>query len=121
MYSITLTLLQLGDNPNMVAGCGGSGKSTNFGRPISNPRRPRDKYMGQQTNHQVLFLYCQTLINKDQLSSDPDQNLVGHTHHLFFCFFIELIDCFFQVNSFILLFNETPRDISMLKDSFDSA
>merc|ERR1719385_604794 len=63
--SLTLTLLQHGANPNMVAGVGGSGKSANFGRPISDPRRPRDVYKSRQTNHQVLFYYCQTLINKD--------------------------------------------------------
>ena len=78
MYSLTLTLLQHGANPNMVAGVGGSGKSTNFGRSISDPRRPRDVYKGRQSNHQVLFHYCQTLINKDQLLSDPDQNFVRY-------------------------------------------
>jgi len=80
VYSLTLTLLQHGANPNMVAGVGGSGKSSNFGRPISDPRRPRDVYKSRQTNHQVLFYYCQTLINKDQLLSDPDQNFVRLIH-----------------------------------------
>ena len=74
---LTLTLLQYGANPNMVSSCpGGSGK----GGPGSlDPRRglrDRDRMGHRQTNHQVLFNYCQTLINKDQLLSDPDQNFV---------------------------------------------
>ena len=80
VYSLTLTLLQYGANPNMVSSCGTSGKAgTSLSRPsLSDPRRghrDRDR-MGRQTNHQVLFNYCQTLINKDQLLSDPDQNFV---------------------------------------------
>ena len=74
---LTLTLLQYGANPNMVSSCpGGSGK----GGPGSlDPRRglrDRDRMGHRQTSHQVLFNYCQTLINKDQLLSDPDQNFV---------------------------------------------
>ena len=73
VYSLTLTLLQYGANPNMVSSMG-SGKGASS---LSDPRRPggRDRG-GRQTNHQVLFNYCQTLINKDQLLSDPDQNFV---------------------------------------------
>ena len=71
VYSLTLTLLQYGANPNMVSTMG-SGKAASS---LSDPRRPggRDR---RHTNHQVLFNYCQTLINKDQLLSDPDQNFV---------------------------------------------
>ena len=83
VYSLTLTLLQYGANPNMaVAGAGGSGKAghgaAGVSRPsLGDPRRPRERdRMGRATNHQVLFNYCQTLINKDQLLSDPDQNFV---------------------------------------------
>jgi len=74
VYSLTLTLLQYGANPNMVAGIGSGQVGYSFGRPIADPRRPRDNaFIRRQTNHQVLFHYCQTLINKDQLLSDPEQ------------------------------------------------
>ena len=64
--SLTLTLLQHGANPNMS----GSAKA----RPSLTDHRRSSR----QTNHQVLFHYCQTLINKDQLLCDPDQNFVRY-------------------------------------------
>ena len=78
VYSLTLTLLQYGANPNMVSTSssakGGGGQHSHS---LSDPRRARERdRLGRQTNHQVLYHYCQTLINKDQLLSDPDQNFV---------------------------------------------
>ena len=64
--SLTLTLLQHGANPNMS--CSAKARPS-----LSDPRRA-----SRQTNHQVLFHYCQTLINKDQLLCDPDQNFVRY-------------------------------------------
>ena len=78
VYSLTLTLLQYGANPNMTTSQGGSGKAgtNSVSRPSLSADNRRDRERGRQTNHQVLFYYCQTLINKDQLLSDPDQNFV---------------------------------------------
>ncbi|XP_023338966.1 ankyrin-3 [Eurytemora carolleeae] len=67
VYSLTLTLLQYGANPNMTVN-GGSGKR----RYSSNHSRAGDIFM-MKSSHQVLFHYCHILINKDKLLWDPDQ------------------------------------------------
>ena len=75
--SLTLTLLQYGANPNMVSTSSSAKAGAGGGHSLADPRRGRDRErLGRQTNHQVLYHYCQTLINKDQLLSDPDQNFV---------------------------------------------
>lgn len=85
VYSLTLTLLQYGANPNMVSGNGLGGQSGyNLSRVLSDPRRPRDNaYIRRQTNHQVLYMYCQTLINKDHLLSDQ-QHTFSRLINLYF-------------------------------------
>jgi len=67
VYSLTLTLIQYGANPNMTVNAG-SGKN----KSGSNNSRPGDVFM-KQSSHQVLFHYFHILINKDQLLWDPEQ------------------------------------------------
>jgi len=85
VYSLTLTLLQYGANPNMVAGTGGSGRSRgqasyeqsrSAGRAEHRRGRQENVFIRRQTNNQdqVLFHYAQTLVNKDQLMTDSEQS-----------------------------------------------
>ena len=73
VYSLTLTILQYGANPNMTVN-GGSGKR----RYSSNHSRAGDIFM-MKSSHQVLFHYCHILINKDKLLWDPDQTYTRRT------------------------------------------
>ena len=76
MYDLTLTLIQYGANPNIVAS-GGVTVPALTGPPSQQEHHHHGGYHQGTTSvhlkNQVLFPYCQILINKDQLLYDQEQ------------------------------------------------
>jgi len=90
VYDLTLTLIQYGANPNIVASSGVTVPALTSppshdhhhhhpGQQHHHPHHPGQQqhqpvnYLKKQSSHQVLFPYCQILINKDQLLYDREQ------------------------------------------------